>query len=78
MKDTEPLYCVAGGFVTKEWARLFLYNWNKTVRMWNGGELFTGIEGAGKSINQQEYARLCCTWMLPNGFKEPHVVAEGG
>lgn len=72
-------YLVTGlGYVTKEWAKLFLTNWNRAVSVWNNGELFTDKEWPSKSVSQQYYARLCCTWMLPNGMVEPHCVAEGG
>lgn len=75
----------------KEWAKPFLANWNRAVELWDSGKLFqTGDgEGAlyrrerykgytvGQVKNQQEYARICCAWLIPNGFKEPHCVAQG-
>lgn len=67
--------------VTKEWAKLFLENWNRAVELWDGGALFYSWKQGGgyweyQIKEQQEYARLCCTWMLPNGFQEPHVLAH--
>lgn len=72
--------------VSREWAKLFLENWNRAVELWNEGKIFvpefhSGVSGmySDRQLGaHQEYARLCCTWMLPNGFQEPHVVAEGG
>lgn len=84
MEVFKALYPVTGlGFVTHKWAKLFLANWNRAVELWDGGALFYSWKQGGgyweyQIKEQQEYARLCCTWMLPNGFQEPHVVAEGG
>lgn len=34
-------YPVTGlGFVTKEWAKLFLKNWNRAVELWDSGHMF--------------------------------------
>lgn len=38
----EPLHCVGSRYVTKEWAKLFLTNWNRAVSVWNNGELLYG------------------------------------
>lgn len=63
--------------IEMSWAKLFLKQWNRAVKLWNKGELFAGVVHSGKSINQKEYAKICCTWLIPNGFVEPHCVAEG-
>lgn len=63
--------------ISKEWAKLFLVNWNRTVEVWNDGELFSEKEWPSKSTSQKYYAKICCTWLIPNGFEEPHQVAEG-
>lgn len=63
----------------KEWAKLLLKNWNKAVILWNDGQLFSDIKQRKeyRETRQQEYARICCSWIIPNGMAEPHCVAEG-
>lgn len=74
----EPLYCVAGGYVTKEWAKLFLENWNRAVALWDSGYLFNkDYHTSSVCTCQQEYACICCSWIIPNKMVEPHCVAEG-
>lgn len=67
--------------VSKEWAKLFLSNWNNTVKLWNGGELFAPNAKGKYTENQMSrqlgYASICCSWLIPHGMKEPHCVAEG-
>ncbi len=69
---------------SKEWARPFLVEWNRTVKLWEGGKLFAPKEWhedpylSSKDVDQRRYAEICCTWLIPNGFVEPHVVAQGG
>lgn len=76
---------------SKEWAKLFLENWDRAVELWDNGKLFepglnitvSGVpfyEGynADQQRNQTRYADICVTWLIPNGMVEPHCVAEGG
>lgn len=79
----DKLYYVKGlGWNTKEWAKLFLAEWNRAVELWHNGYLFdtqnTGYYWPDQIYGQKEYANICCTWIIPNGMAEPHVVAEGG
>jgi hypothetical protein len=80
-KEGHKLYYVNGlGWVSKKWTELFLENWNETVKLWDKGQLFTDVwytqEYKERQIKeQQEYARLCCAWIIPNGMVEPHCVA---
>ena len=64
----------------KELAKLFLSNWNRAVKLWNNGDLFSRawINEDMQHRHQKEYARICCAWLIPNRFAEPHVVASGG
>lgn len=67
---------------TKEWAKLFLEKWNRAVKLWDKGHLFGDVWSLKPYIQEQireqrEYANICCTWLIPNGFVEPHCVAEG-
>lgn len=66
--------------VSKEWARMFLANWDRAVELWDDGYLFSGgiSRDVTKSTDQREYAALCVTWLIPNGMVEPHCVAQGG
>lgn len=72
------------GYVTKEWAKQFLSNWNRAVALWDDGHMFKKHYKESDEYkdyqlrDQQEYARICCSWIIPNGFQEPHAVAEGG
>ncbi len=69
-------------WVTKEWTKLFLENWDRTVELWDKGHLFADIWYTQEFKDrqrreQQEYARLCCAWLHPFDCVEPHCVAEG-
>jgi hypothetical protein len=59
---------------SREWAKLLLANWDRAVRLWDGGDLFSPV---GNQNDQMSYARICCEWLIPNRFQEPHVVAAG-
>lgn len=64
--------------VSREWAKLFLSNWNRAVELWDGGDLFSkqnGIYWPDQILGQQEYAHICA-WMIPNRFAEPHMEAS--
>lgn len=71
--------------ISHEWAKMFLDNWNRSVELWDDGELFKprnethalAMHMQDYSMEQQEYARICCTWIIPSGMVEPHCVAEG-
>lgn len=64
---------------SKERAQSFLEQWNRAVKLWNDGELFSRWHPDNYPISdsQSEYASICCTWLIPNGFVEPHCVAQG-
>jgi hypothetical protein len=66
--------------VNKEWAKMFLENWNRAVELWDEGRIFSYDDlTVQKLTNKQlEYASICCTWIIPNNISEPHVVAFGG
>lgn len=69
--------------VSKEWAELFLKNWNRAVALWDDGHMFRKHYKESDEYedyqlrDQQEYARICCSWIIPNKMVEPHCVAEG-
>lgn len=69
--------------IDREWAKMFLANWNKAVRLWDDGELFDNHSryynqfSREQSAKQLEYARICVSWFIPNNFNEPHMTAEG-
>lgn len=73
-------------WVTKEWAELFLKNWNQAVMLWDKGHLFNDVWSKEEyqkeqlrdqqEYARQEYARICCSWIIPNGMVEPHCTAD--
>lgn len=91
-KDVLPINFAKPQNVSKEWAKLFLEQWNRAVELWNNGILFrpvnhmharaieiAKIEGYPPDQTEEQflYARICCAWLIPNGFVEPHCAAEG-
>lgn len=78
-QSSQKLHKIGGGYVSKEWSKLFLSNWNRAVEMWNEGYIFSEEAREANSqytiFIQQEYARICCAWLIPNEFQEPHVEA---
>lgn len=77
---------------SKEWAKLFLEQWNRANQLWNDGVLFHPMTEETKQaygimsqsnytvqqrVDQKRYAEICATWIITNGFVEPHCVAEG-
>lgn len=68
--------------VSRKWARLFLYNWNRAVKLCNSWDLFMPeySQWRGQVLkleSQQEYAHICQSWLAPNGCVDPHSTAEG-
>lgn len=68
--------------VSRELARLFLENWNRAVKLCNSWDLFMPeySQWRGQVLkleSQQEYARICQSWLTPNGCVDPHLTAEG-
>lgn len=78
--------------IRKEWARLFLIEWNRAVELWDEGRLFQPVnfiharaieiakrEGylPDQTSEQIEYATVCQSWLVPNGCVDPHLTAEG-
>lgn len=62
--------------IDREWARMFLENWNRAVKLWDDGRLFS-CRTPWSAVDQKEYARICVSWLTPNNFNEPHMTAEG-
>lgn len=61
----------------RNWHDPAVSNWNRAVELWNGGELFdpeyeSHYRQRMKIIDQQECALICCAWLIPNRFQEPH------
>lgn len=77
VKHTHTINYAKPQNVSKEWAKLFLRKWNDAVAVWNDGELFGGKIWPSKPDSQRYYASICCSWLIPNGFEEPHQVAQG-
>ncbi len=66
--------------IGKAWAKIFLENWDRAVELWDEGRTFSYDNFTVQNLTkkQQEYARICCIWIIPNNVAEPHVVAFGG
>ena len=54
--------------------KLLLTQWNRAVRLWDNGDLFSGV---GNPQNQGIYSIICTSYLIPEGWQEPHCVAEG-
>lgn len=62
--------------------KILLAAWDQANYLWDKGHLFNDVwskeEDQKEQIrDQQEYARLCCQYLISNGLVEPHCVAEG-
>lgn len=60
--------------------KILLAAWDQANYLWDKGHLFNDVwytEANQKEQikDQQEYARLCCEYLIPNRMVEPHCVA---
>lgn len=80
-REIEEIWAKSPTRYSVAWAKLFLENWNRAVKLCNSWDLFMPeySQWRGRALkleSQQEYARICQSWLAPNGCVDPHIEAN--